>query len=45
MEWWDDSRMFKTSEDAIVAMAEQVTPVGSSPEIELLRILLENEGK
>jgi len=45
MEWWDDSPMFKTSDDVIVAMAEQVTPVGSSPEIELLRILLGKEDK
>ena len=34
--------MFKNPEDAIVAMAAQVTPLGSPPEIELLRQLLEN---
>lgn len=40
MDWWDDSPMFKTPEDAIVAMAAQVTPRRSPPEIELLIELL-----
>ena len=28
-EWWDDSPMFKTPEDALATMVAQVTPIGS----------------